>query len=34
MNAENIVTKLGFATEALYRQHLRDKRPESKDAIK
>ena len=34
MNAENIVTKLGFATEALYRKHLREKRPESKDAAK
>ncbi len=34
MNAENIVTKLGFATEALYRKHLREKRPESKDATK
>lgn len=34
MNAENIVTKLGFATEALYRKHLREKRPEAKDAAK
>ena len=33
MNAENIVTKLAFATEALYRKHLSEKRPESKDAL-
>ena len=31
-NAKNIVTKLGFATEALYAKALREKRPESKDA--
>ena len=30
-NAENIVTKLGFATEAIYQLSLRNKRPSSKD---
>ena len=33
-NAENVVTKLAFATEAIYIKHLRDKRPESSDAAK
>ena len=33
-NAENVVTKLAFATEAIYIKHLRDKRPESRDAAK
>ena len=31
-NHENIVTKLAFATEAIYQKHMRDKRPTSKDA--
>ena len=30
-NAENIVTKMGFATEAIYQRSLRKKRPSSKD---
>ena len=30
-NAENVVTKLAFATEAIYMKHLRNKRPESND---
>lgn len=30
-NAENVVTKLAFATEAIYMKHLREKRPESND---
>ena len=29
--AENVVTKLAFATEAIYMKHLRKKRPESND---
>ena len=33
-NAENVVTKLAFATEAIYLKHLRDKRPESQDLSK
>ena len=32
-NAENIVTKLGFATEAIYQRSLRMKRPDSKDCV-
>ena len=31
-NAKDVVTKLGFATEALYQKHMREKRPTSKDA--
>ena len=31
-NARNVVTKLGFATEAIYQKHMRAKRPESLDA--
>ena len=31
-NAENVVTKLAFATEAIYHKHMREKRPESRDA--
>lgn len=30
-NATDVVTKLGFATEAIYQKHLRDRRPTSKD---
>ena len=30
-NYENIITKMAFATEAIYQKHLREKRPESKD---
>jgi hypothetical protein len=30
-NAKNVVTKLAFATEAIYQHHLRNKRPDSKD---
>lgn len=33
-NTENVVTKLGFATEAMYRMHLRERRPDSIDAAK
>ena len=33
-NYENIVTKLAFATEAIYQKNLRDKRPNSKDVSK
>ncbi len=33
-NAENVVTKLAFATEAIYFKHLREKRPESGDATR
>ena len=31
-NAKNIVTKMAFATEAIYMKHLREKRPDSMDA--
>ena len=31
-NAENVVTKLAFATEAIYQKHLRERRPKSLDA--
>ncbi|MBR5144175.1 MAG: hypothetical protein IKW53_03895 [Clostridia bacterium] len=31
-NAKNIVTKMAFATEAIYMKHLREKRPDSIDA--
>ena len=30
---KNVVTKLAFATEAIYQKHLADKRPTSKDAV-
>lgn len=33
-NAENVVTKLAFATEAIYLKHLKDKRPDSQDLSK
>ena len=33
-NAENIVTKLAFATEAIYMKHLKEKRPDSIDCSK
>lgn len=32
-NAKNVVTKLAFATEAIYQKHLRDKRPDSLDLV-
>ncbi len=31
-NAENVVTKLAFATEAIYHKHMRERRPQSLDA--
>ncbi|MBO7196932.1 MAG: hypothetical protein J6V80_06395 [Clostridia bacterium] len=31
-NATDVVTKLAFATEAIYQKHMREKRPTSKDA--
>ena len=31
-NAQNVVTKLAFATEAIYHKHMREKRPTSMDA--
>ena len=31
-NAKNVVTKLGFATEAIYHMHMRKHRPNSRDA--
>ena len=30
---KNVVTKLAFATEAIYQKHLREKRPDSLDLI-
>ena len=32
-NHTDIVTKMAFATEAIYQKHMRDKRPASKDAM-
>ncbi len=32
-NAKNIIMKLEIATEAVYHKHLREKRPDSKDAV-
>ncbi len=32
-NARNVVTKLAFATEAIYQKHLREKRPDSLDLV-
>ena len=31
-NAKDVVTKMAFATEAIYGKHMRDRRPESRDA--